>query len=40
MNAIELLKADHRGVEALLQQVQDLSETAHDQRRDLFQKIR
>ncbi len=39
MDAITLLKADHRTVEGLLKQVQDLSESAHDQRRVLFQQI-
>lgn len=39
MDAITLLKKDHRGVEALLQQVQDLSEGAHVKRRELFEKI-
>ena len=39
MDAITLLKADHRAVEALLKQVQDLSESAHAQRRELFQRI-
>jgi iron-sulfur cluster repair protein YtfE (RIC family) len=39
MDAITLLKADHRAVEALLKQIQDLSESAHAQRRELFQRI-
>lgn len=39
MDAITLLKADHRAVQALLKQVQDLSESAHAQRRELFQRI-
>ena len=39
MDAITLLKADHRTVEDLLKQVQDLSESAHAQRRALFQQI-
>ncbi len=39
MDAISLLKADHRAVEDLLKQVQGLSESAHAQRRQLFQQI-
>lgn len=39
MDAITLLKTDHRAVEALLKQVQDLSESAHAQRQELFRKI-
>lgn len=39
MDAITLLKADHRAVEGLLKQVESLSETAHAQRRALFQQI-
>ena len=39
MDAITLLKADHRAVEDLLKQVQDLSESAHAQRRALFQQL-
>jgi hemerythrin superfamily protein len=39
MDAITLLKADHRAVEGLLKQVESLSKTAHAQRRALFQQI-
>ncbi len=39
MDAITLLKTDHRAVENLLKQVQDLSGSAHAQRRALFQQI-
>jgi hemerythrin superfamily protein len=39
MDAITLLSADHRAVEYLLKQVQDLSESSHAERRELFQRI-
>ena len=39
MDAITLLKADHSAVGDLLKRVQDLSESAHAQRRELFQQI-
>lgn len=39
MNAIDLLTADHRAVEALLKDVQNLSENAHANRRKLFERI-
>ena len=39
MNAIALLKADHRAVEELFKEVQALSDTAHASRGRLFKKI-
>lgn len=39
MDAITLLKADHRAVEDLLKQIKDLDESAHAQRRELFRQI-
>jgi len=39
MDAITLLTADHRKVEELLSEVEHLSESAHAQRRTLFEQI-
>jgi DNA helicase IV len=39
MNAIDLLTADHRAVEALLKDVQNLSKNAHASRHKLFERI-
>lgn len=39
MDAITLLKSDHREVEALFKEVEDLGDTAHISRGKLFQKI-
>ncbi len=39
MDAITLLKADHHAVENLLKQINELEESAHTRRRDLFRQI-